>query len=82
MMGLTMPREKWTIRHALWTGESPGDWGHHRDKKLEETQWELGGNQYKLIQTPERHVWKVVTQDDEEAPQGFLLTYVDDMLIL
>ena len=81
-MGLTKPKERWVIKHALYgLQESPGDWGYHRDKKLEAARWQLQGCSYRMIQTAERHVWKIVS-DGEEKPHGFVLTYVDDMLIL
>lgn len=81
-MGLTKPNERWVIKHALYgLQESPGDWGYHRDKKLVAAQWQLQGCNYRMVQTAERHVWKIVS-DDEEGPHGFVLTYVDDMLIL
>ena len=40
---------------------------------------------YKLEKTPERNVWRIkkkVADDGDGPPLGFLLTYVDDMLIL
>lgn len=81
-MGLTKPNERWVIKHAPYgLQESPGDWGYHRDKKLVAAQWQLQGCSYRMVQTAERHVWKIVS-DDEEGPHGFVLTYVDDMLIL
>ena len=40
---------------------------------------------YKLEKTPERNVWRIkkkVADGEDDPPLGFLLTYVDDMLIL
>eukprot|EP00434_Breviolum_minutum_P024672 symbB.v1.2.021788.t1/scaffold1903.1/size96501/2 len=61
--------------------QSPSDWGHHRDCKLRELRWSNGDGEFKFQETAERHVWQVVPTTGGEAI-GFLLVYVDDLLLL
>ena len=84
-MKLVPQGQRWIIHQALYgLAESPGDWGAHRDGELSVIKWSDDGDIYKLIKTPERNVWRIVREKDEGAaePLGFVLIYVDDMLIL
>ncbi len=82
-MNLVAPSEKWIIHQAMYgLVESPGDWGAHRDGILRASKWWRNDSEFSLVETPERHVWKVTQLDNPEAEHGYLLTYVDDMLIV
>ena len=82
-MNLVAPSEKWIIHQAMYgLVESPGDWGAHRDGILRASRWWRNNSEFSLVETPERHVWKVTQLDNPEAEHGYLLTYVDDMLIV
>ena len=85
-MELVPKGQKWIIHQALYgLTESPGDWSAHRDAELSVLEWSMENDIYKLEKTPERNVWRIkkkVADDGDGPPLGFLLTYVDDMLIL
>lgn len=82
-MGLVGHQERWVIQHALYgLQESPGDWGAHRDKVLKTLTWRVEDQECHLVPTAERHVWQIRRSGNSEETCGFLLTYVDDMLVL
>ena len=63
--------------------ESPADWGSYRDEELPLMRWMVEGVTYLLKMTGETNVWKILQEGDEsEIPQGYLATYVDDMLMV
>ena len=81
-LGICNEDELWEICGALYgLRESPADWGVHRDQELMQMKIHFEGKTYKLVQTEEPHLWEVVDNDGHEA-EGFLTTYVDDMLII
>jgi len=83
-MNLVKPDEKWIIKQALYgLIESPGDWGQHRDEQLPHLRWRHAGQEFTLKETKERHVWAVrrVGAPETEDNHGFVLVYVDDMLL-
>ena len=85
-MDLVPKGQRWIIHQALYgLTESPGDWSAHRDGELSILEWSMEDDIYKLEKTPERNVWRIkkkVADSEGDRPLGFLLTYVDDMLIL
>ena len=82
-MGLIEPGTRWLIDYALYgLVESPGDWGAHRDEQLPKLRWFVEGYEYALKETKERHVWKVYKTQAPDEEHGYVLVYVDDMLIL
>eukprot|EP00434_Breviolum_minutum_P025704 symbB.v1.2.022715.t1/scaffold2026.1/size92022/4 len=85
-MDLVPKGQRWIIHQALYgLTESPGDWSAHRDGELSILEWSMEDDTYKLEKTPERNVWRIkkkVADSEGDRPLGFLLTYVDDMLIL
>lgn len=82
-MNLVAPSEKWIIKQALYgLVESPADWGAHRDEVLRGFTWYEDGAEFALVETAERHVWRVTQRNDPKAEHGYLLTYVDDMLVV
>ena len=79
---LVKPDETWVIRHAVFgLIESSGDWGHHGDEQLPQLRWR---QEFALKETKERHVWAVrqVGAPETEESYGFVLVYVDNMLLL
>ena len=83
MMGLVKQGERWIIHQALYgLAESPSDWGHYRDQCLEKLTWQVESIKYKLVRTPERHLWKIQNVMNSDDRCGFLLTYVDDMMAI
>ena len=74
----------WQVNKAVYgLVESPADWGSYRDEELQGVVWEVAGVRYKLRMTQEANVWKILCDGDpSEVPQGYLATYVDDMLMV
>lgn len=82
-MGLAAPTEPCIIRQAMYgLVESPKDWGAHRDETLRKSRWWQDGVDFALVEIQERHVWRVTQLDSPETEHGYLVTYVDDMLIV
>ena len=85
-MNLVPHGQRWIIHQALYgLTESPGDWSAHRDSELGGLQWSMGDEEYMLKKTPERNVWRIVKKGSDDLtgpPLGFVLVYVDDMLLL
>ena len=81
-LGICKADELLEICGALYgLRESPADWGVHRDQELKLMKIHFEGKTYKLKQTEEPHLWEVVDTEKEFEAEGFLTTYVDDMLI-
>ena len=82
-MGLVAEGERWRVHQALYgLQQSPSDWGCHRDAKLAQLQWLSGEDQCSLVETPEKHVWRIVGNGHQDQELGFLLVYVDDLLFV
>ena len=78
-MGLVEKDEVWRVQCALYGFvESPSDCGACRDKKLKTFEWESEGEKYKLVQSPERHLWWM--QGPNAEMKGLVGVYVDDIL--
>ena len=74
----------WQVDKAVYgLVESPADWGSYRDEELPLMRWKIEGETYQLKMSGEANVWKILREGDEtETPQGYLATYVDDMLMV
>ena len=74
----------WMVNKAVYgLVESPADWGSYRDEELHGIRWNAFGVTYKLQMTREANIWKILEESgEEEAPCGYLATYVDDMLMV
>ena len=79
-MNITRPGERWKVACALYGFiESPADWAHHRDQGLRTMTWSYKGEELRICETPERHVWKILNPEGEF--KGVVLVYVDDFLV-
>ena len=85
LLKITKPTEKWRVNCALYGFvESPGDWACHRDAGMAKMTWTRGGKKFRLIKTPEQHLWKVISQDEKSTAEevaGWVAVYVDDFLV-
>lgn len=97
-MGLVPRGQKWIIHQALYgLQESPGDWSAHRDAELQKMRWSVNGERHQFVKTAERNVWRIVKDGGGPRgldggsvlgtaaggeTMGFLLVYVDDMMIV
>eukprot|EP00434_Breviolum_minutum_P018336 symbB.v1.2.016177.t1/scaffold1227.1/size245474/4 len=80
-MGVVPSTESWRVTGAIYgLIQSPHDWGLHRDATFRELSWTCEGEQLRLIETPERHLWKI-THEASGQERGFLCSYVDDLLV-
>ena len=80
-MGVVPSSESWRVRGAIYgLIQSPHDWGLHRDSTFREATWTCDGEMLKLVETPERHLWRIVTVNQGEE-RGYLCSYVDDLMI-
>ena len=81
-MGLVEEGEVWQVNMALYGYvESPADWANHRDwEGLRKMTWEKDGKEYRVVPSPEPHLWKVI--DQEQKLHGMVLVYVDDFLVM
>ena len=79
-MQITKPGEIWRVKGALYGFcESPRDWGVHRDATCRNLSWHVGGDRMYLKEAEERHLWKVCRNSDD-AVEGYLCIYVDDLM--
>ncbi|CAE7038253.1 RE1 [Symbiodinium sp. CCMP2592] len=86
-MGLAEEGDVWLVRQAIYgLRESPAMWSQFRDSQLRLARWtvEIDGNPVvmKLEQLiTDNQVWRIVREDGLGDPQGYLLVYIDDMLV-
>ena len=75
-------QERWLVKKALYgLAESPKDWARHRDRLLQQATWkDEAGRSWKIVPTPECHLWKIVEGEEQEA-KAYLGVYVDDLLM-
>ena len=80
-MGVVPSSESWRVRGAIYgLVQSPHDWGLQRDSTFREVSWICDDEMLKLVETPERHLWKIVTVNQDKE-RGYLCSYVDDLMI-
>ena len=76
--------ERWLVCKALYgLLEGPKDWAVFRDQQLKAMSWQstTTGETLRLRLTPEPHLWKVTTIDNEEAIP-YIGIYVDDIVVV
>ena len=80
-MGVVPSSEAWLVTGAIYgLTQSPHDWGMHRDGMFRQFRWDCQGETLKLIETPERHLWRIISESTQEE-KGYLCSYVDDLLV-
>ena len=81
-LGVAAADEVWLIDKALYGfTSSPAHWAVHRDSVLASIRWQQQQDEFFLEVTRERNLWRVMKQGCAQ-PQGLLLVYVDDLLVL
>ena len=86
-LGLAEEGDVWLVRQAIYgLRESPAMWSQFRDSQLKQARWiveaEGGPVVMKLEQLiTDDQVWKIVREDGQGEPHGYLLVYIDDMLV-
>ena len=79
----------WICRKAIYgLRQSPRDWGKHRDKGLKQMRLKVGNKELQFMQsTIDVALW-ILVEDKEEhfdhkkQTYGYMLTYVDDFLMV
>ncbi|CAE7551950.1 RE1 [Symbiodinium sp. KB8] len=85
--GLAAPGDMWLVQQAIYgLRESPAMWSSYRDSQLMQARWkvEIEGIQVtmKLEQlVTDNQVWRIVREDGKEGTHGYLLVYIDDLLV-
>ena len=86
-LGLASPGEVWFVEQAIYgLRESPALWSNFRDQQLALARWTVAINgvdvPMKLEQlVSDNQVWKVVSDDPEKVLYGYVVVYIDDLLI-
>ncbi len=81
-MGVVPKNESWLCTGAIYgLTQSPHDWGMHRDQMFRQLQWNCQQEGLKLVETPERHLWRIINKDTQEE-KGYLCSYVDDLMVV
>ncbi|CAE7301732.1 RE1 [Symbiodinium sp. CCMP2592] len=87
-LGLAEEDDYWLVLQSIYgLRESPAAWANFRDKELEAARWEcqVEGKPtvLKLQQlVSDNQVWKVVRADGQGSELGYLMVYVDDLMIM
>ena len=80
-MGVVPKDESWLCTGAIYgLTQSPHDWGMHRDEMFRNFKWTCNNEELRLIETPERHLWKI-TKEGTQEERGYLCSYVDDLMV-
>ena len=86
-LGIAQPGDMWFVEQAIYgLRESPALWSQHRDEELRSARWDsiVDGEKVtlKLEQmVTDNQIWKVVRENNPTEPLGYLLVYIDDLLI-
>ena len=81
-LGVVAADEVWLIDKAPYGfTSSPAHWAVHRDSVLASIRWQQQQDEFFLEVTRERNLWRVMKRGCAQ-PQGLLLVYVDDLLVL
>eukprot|EP00439_Symbiodinium_sp_Y106_P048300 s3792_g6.t1 len=86
-LGLAEPGDYWLVTMSIYgLRESPALWSKFRDEQLTAARWcaEVDGKEeeLKLIQmVTDDQVWKIVRTRGSQEPLGYLMVYIDDLLI-
>ena len=89
--GLVGHRERWIVDKALYGLEtSPRDWSQFRDEEMNHMSWRGSDKEYRFRKTTEPNIWRIGASpldrdgrpdEDQEETTGFMVTYVDDILV-
>ena len=80
-----MPRQCWVLQRALYgLREAPKAWQDTRDKVLTAMTFGVQKQQYRLTRSGlDSDLWLIVQKGESSTPpQGFVVVYVDDVLVL
>ncbi|CAE7830743.1 TY5A [Symbiodinium sp. CCMP2592] len=86
-LGLAEPGDMWEVLMSIYgLREAPALWSGFRDQELRAAQWEatIDGNikRLRLQQlASDNQVWKVVDMNDPDKALGYVMVYIDDLLI-
>ncbi|CAE7441104.1 RE1 [Symbiodinium sp. CCMP2592] len=86
-LGIAQPGDMWFVEQAIYgLRESPALWSQHRDNELKAARWNaiVDGEEVtlKLEQMiTDNQIWKIVKENSDTEPLGYLLVYIDDLLI-
>ena len=84
---LATPGEYWYVEQAIYgLRESPALWSRFRDEQLKTARWSqvIEGTQVtmKLEQlVSDNQIWKIVPEENSSAIHGYIVVYIDDLLI-
>ncbi|OLP85824.1 hypothetical protein AK812_SmicGene33144 [Symbiodinium microadriaticum] len=85
--GLAEPGDMWLVQQAIYgLRESPAMWGQHRDTQLALARWMVLVDGTEVVMKLEQmvtdnQVWRIVREDGQEGTYGYLLVYIDDLLV-
>ena len=86
-LNLAEEGDMWLVQQAIYgLRESPAMWSNHRDQQLREARWTVDINGKPVVMKLEQlvsdnQVWRIVKEDGQGEPHGYLLVYIDDLLI-
>ena len=86
-LGIAEPGDYWLVMMSIYgLRESPALWSKFRNEQLEQARWtaDIDGVQeeLRLVQlVTDDQVWKIVRTSGDQEPLGYIMIYVDDLLI-
>ena len=86
-LGLAEAGDMWEVQMSIYgLRESPALWSGFRDHELRSAVWKAtvdGENKNLKLQqlVSDNQVWKVVAEDNLEKALGYVMVYIDDLLI-
>ena len=86
-LGLAVQGDMWYVEQALYgLRESPALWSRFRDEQLKLARWTIDiqgrPTTMKLEQlVSDNQVWRILQEDGEGEVYGYVLVYIDDLLI-
>ena len=79
--------DMWLVQQAIYgLRESPAMWSNHRDQQLRAARWTVNIDDkpvtMKLEQlVSDNQVWRIIQENGQGEPHGFVLVYIDDLLV-
>ncbi|CAE7386892.1 RE1, partial [Symbiodinium sp. KB8] len=86
-LGLAEPGDYWFVLMSIYgLRESPALWSKFRDEQLEGARWTavIDGKEERLRlrqMVTDDQVWKIEREQGDQQPLGYIMVYVDDILI-
>ena len=86
-LGLAEPGDYWFVLMSIYgLRESPALWSKFRDEQLEGARWTavIDGKEERLRlrqMVTDDQVWKIEREQGDKQPLGYIMVYVDDILI-